>query len=271
MFLVTLFFTTPTRACGIKTKCPKKKNVLAHAVFQTTWPTKNTPSSLCWAHSFFYFFFFLFFIFFLFPNDDKVKQLPVATIRQFHFSWYMTFLRGQGTFSPLHPYTHRTQRLVWVPWCDSRNRRARCAVAHVRLRWRRRRRLVAVGENFLFSSLAWQLGRRKGLFLDSFQPINIANAFVFLRSLAVNVKLELLRVLLLKFQIKHTSWFYQSKTSVLSPESMVHDFNRGHGGFWFSVIRHACWRLPLDHLKKALTFAQRFDECAWTESIMLFE
>ena len=41
---------------------------------------------------------------------------------------------------------------------------ARCAVAHVRLRWRRRRRLVAVGENFLFSSLAWQLGRRKGLF-----------------------------------------------------------------------------------------------------------
>ena len=100
-------------------------------------------------------------------------------------------------FSPLHPYTHRTQRLVWVPWCDSRNRlaavnsrdknrlekrssrrawctfgrhflssaSARCAVAHVRLRWRRRRRLVAVGENFLFSSLAWQLGRRKGLFL----------------------------------------------------------------------------------------------------------
>ena len=42
---------------------------------------------------------------------------------------------------------------------------ARCAVAHVRLRWRRRRGLVAVGENFLFSSLAWQLGRRKGLCL----------------------------------------------------------------------------------------------------------
>ena len=44
---------------------------------------------------------------------------------------------------------------------------ARCAVAHVRLRWRRRRRLVAVGENFLFSSLAWQLGRRKGLLSQS--------------------------------------------------------------------------------------------------------
>ena len=41
---------------------------------------------------------------------------------------------------------------------------ARCAVAHVRLHWRRRRRLVAVGENFLFSSLARQLGRRKGVF-----------------------------------------------------------------------------------------------------------
>ena len=34
---------------------------------------------------------------------------------------------------------------------------AHCTVAHVRLRWRRCRRLVAVGENFLFSSLAWQL------------------------------------------------------------------------------------------------------------------
>ena len=42
---------------------------------------------------------------------------------------------------------------------------ARCAVAHVRLCWRRRRRLFAVGENFLFYSLPWQLGRRKGVFL----------------------------------------------------------------------------------------------------------
>ena len=47
---------------------------------------------------------------------------------------------------------------------------ARCAVAHVRLRWRRRRRLVAVGENFLFSSLAWQLGRRKGVFFFLSSP-----------------------------------------------------------------------------------------------------
>ena len=41
---------------------------------------------------------------------------------------------------------------------------ARCAVAHVRLRWWRRRRLCAVGENLLFSSLAWQLGKQKGVF-----------------------------------------------------------------------------------------------------------
>ena len=52
---------------------------------------------------------------------------------------------------------------------------ARCAVAHVRLRWRRRRRLVAVGENFLFSSLAWQLGRRKGVFLNLFWPPCVMN------------------------------------------------------------------------------------------------
>ena len=32
----------------------------------------------------------------------------------------LNFRKSQ--FSPLHPYTHRTQRLVWVPWCDSRNR-----------------------------------------------------------------------------------------------------------------------------------------------------
>ena len=29
----------------------------------------------------------------------------------------------QTLFSPLHPYPHRTQRLIWVPWCDSRKPR----------------------------------------------------------------------------------------------------------------------------------------------------
>ena len=54
---------------------------------------------------------------------------------------------------------------------------ARCAVAHVRLRWRRRRRLVAVSENFLFSSLAWQLGLRKGVcFMEIVQPVKKLNS-----------------------------------------------------------------------------------------------
>ena len=57
---------------------------------------------------------------------------------------------------------------------------ARCAVAHVRLRWRRRRRLVAVGENFLFSSLAWQLGRRKGVFLPSLDHFGKSECHIFL-------------------------------------------------------------------------------------------
>ena len=39
-------------------------------------------------------------------------------------------------FSPLHPYTHRTQRLVWVPWCDSRNRQWQLSTAETRKDWR---------------------------------------------------------------------------------------------------------------------------------------
>ena len=35
--------------------------------------------------------------------------------------WLRRSHRGnQSKFSPLHPYTHRTQSLVWLPWCDSR-------------------------------------------------------------------------------------------------------------------------------------------------------
>ena len=40
-----------------------------------------------------------FLILFLFSNDDK--QLPVATVRKFDFSPYLTFIRGQRTFSTL--------------------------------------------------------------------------------------------------------------------------------------------------------------------------
>ena len=78
MFLVTFFFTKPMRARGKRTKNPKEKNALTH-VFQT-WPTNDTPSSMCWAQSFFKNLFLLL----LFPNDDiqVVKQLLVATVRK---------------------------------------------------------------------------------------------------------------------------------------------------------------------------------------------
>ena len=35
--------------------------------------------------------------FFLFPNDDKVKQLPVATVRKFDFS-PVAFFAGKERF-----------------------------------------------------------------------------------------------------------------------------------------------------------------------------
>ena len=58
----------------------------------------------------------------------------------------------------------------------------------------------------------------------------------------------------------------------LSTLTRVHGARFQQGTWWLLVLHHqtqlACWRLPLDHLKKALTFAQRFDECAWTESII---
>ena len=78
--------------------------------------------------------------------------------------------------------------------------------------------------------------------LDSVQPINIANAFVLPRSLA---KWEAQTCF--RFQIKRTSWFYQSKTSLLSAESTFGNFNRKHSGFWFSVaikrnsLANAAW------------------------------
>ena len=59
------FFTKPTRARGKKTKCPKKKGT--GSVSKTTWPTNDTPNSLCWEQSF-YFFYFL-------PNDDGTASI----------------------------------------------------------------------------------------------------------------------------------------------------------------------------------------------------
>ena len=55
----------------------------------------------------------------------------------------------------------RSSRRAWCTFGRHFSlRRARCSVAQVRRLWRRCRRLFAVGKNFLFSSLAWQLGQR---------------------------------------------------------------------------------------------------------------
>ena len=48
---------------------------------------------------------------------------------------------SQNSFSPLHPYTHRTQRLVWVPWCNSRNRASQHPTEVAS--WQRRVRQIA--------------------------------------------------------------------------------------------------------------------------------
>ena len=65
---------------------------------------------------------------------------------------------------------------------------------------------------------------------QSVQPINIANAFVLPSSLTGWEARTCF-----SFQIKHTAWFCQSKTSLLSAKSTFGDFNRRHSGFWFSV------------------------------------
>ena len=56
LFLVTFFFfTKPTRARGKKQNVHREKKRTGW-VFQTTWPTNDTPNSLCWAWWFFFFF-----------------------------------------------------------------------------------------------------------------------------------------------------------------------------------------------------------------------
>ena len=88
----SLFFSP--NLCG---RAGKKQNVQRKkkrtgSVFQTTWPTNDAPSSLCWAQSF------LFFLnFFLFPNDDKVKQLPIASVRKFDL-FPVAFFAGKERF-----------------------------------------------------------------------------------------------------------------------------------------------------------------------------
>ena len=95
------FFTKPTRARG--KKCPKKKKRTG-----SLWPTNDAPTvAHCVEHSPFFFL-----NCFLFPNDDKVKQLPVATIRKFDFC--PVAFRGQRTLLTLFNWstsrTHSSSR-----------------------------------------------------------------------------------------------------------------------------------------------------------------
>ena len=69
MFLVTLF-SPNLRGRAEKNKMPKEKKNTGRSVSQTTWPTNDIPNLLCWAQSYFCYFL---------PNNDRVKQLPVAT------------------------------------------------------------------------------------------------------------------------------------------------------------------------------------------------
>ena len=49
-------------------------------------------------------------------RDSRIWRQEMIDSPRSHSLWQKL------AFSPLHSYTHRIQRLVWVPWCDSRNR-----------------------------------------------------------------------------------------------------------------------------------------------------
>ena len=89
-FSSLFFHQTYAGAPKKKTKCPKK-NKRTGSVPQTTRPTNDTPNSLCWEQSFY------FFIFYQTTMELNSFQSPW----KFDFSWYLTILRGQRTFSNL--------------------------------------------------------------------------------------------------------------------------------------------------------------------------
>ena len=95
-YVLVTFFSPNLHGRAEKNKMSEEKKRTG-SLFQTTWTTNDTPSSLRWAQ--------LISLkkFFLLPNDNilVVKQLPVATIGKFNFSWYLTFLCGQRMFSTL--------------------------------------------------------------------------------------------------------------------------------------------------------------------------
>ena len=97
MFLVTFFHQTYARGRG-KNKMSKEKTTHWLSVpdhLTDKWHTYTTVAHCVeHIHSFLFFL-----ILFLFSNDDK--RLPVATVRKFDFSPYLTFIRGQRTFLTL--------------------------------------------------------------------------------------------------------------------------------------------------------------------------
>ena len=94
-FSSLFFHQTYAGARKKKNKLSKEKKKRTGSVFQSTWPTNDTPNSLCWAWSFFFFFFFKFFYF------QTMKELnSFQSPRKLDFFWYkMTFLSGERMFS----------------------------------------------------------------------------------------------------------------------------------------------------------------------------
>ena len=107
-FYVSRHFFLPNlrRARGKKTKCPKKKNT--GSVSQATWPTNDIPNFCVErSHSFVY----------VLPNNDRINSFQSP--RKFHFSWYLTSLRGQRRCSNLQPKrSSKTSTIsrVYVRW-----------------------------------------------------------------------------------------------------------------------------------------------------------
>ena len=149
MVLVTFFFHQTYAGMRKKKKMSKEKNARARCSRPPDRQMKHLPRVDC-SHS-------LFFKIFCISKRCMIEFNSFQSPRKFDFSWYMTFLRGERTFSTM---------------------------------------------------------------------FNIANAFVLPRSIA---KWEARKCF--RFRIKNTSWFCQSKTSLLAAESTFGNFNRTHSGF----------------------------------------
>ena len=92
MFLVTFFSPNLRGRAEKKQNVQRKKNALAQCSRPPDRQMTHRAHCVERSHSFF-----LFLFFFLFPNDDKVKQLLVATERKFDF-FPVAFFAGKERF-----------------------------------------------------------------------------------------------------------------------------------------------------------------------------